>query len=220
MFALRSRILRRCPPKLIDFGTSALGSKTDAREVTLHSPDPTARLGRIVSENTKSHDVQTAEDGKSFRFCLQPDETGRISSVVNVEVLLGNGEETVHRSVSLTVQSEQAVFATPSQVSMVMSGKAQEYTILVEHVGNEPLQIVSLSHDDAIQSHFERETYQVTQEVGLTLLSEIGRKQNSSVAIHGRTQRGDAFALTVPVSVISLAKTRGGHSLPVAGETP
>jgi hypothetical protein len=205
--------------RLVDFGMSAMGSKTGGRRVAIHSSDPTARIGRVVPGNRVVRDIQIAEDGNSFSFSLQPDEIGRIASAMDVEVLLGDGKETVRRSLQFTVQSQQAVFATPSRIATVISSKPQKYTLIARHVGGQPIAIVSLSHGDAIQSHFERETYRATQQVELTLLPESGSEGEGSVAIHGKTKAGDTFALTVPVSVISLANDRKNRTAVATGGT-
>lgn len=204
-------------PTLVDFGMLTIGSMTDARRVKIGSSDPTARIGNITPGNVIIHNIQTAEDGKSFSFSLQPEETGRITSAINVEVLLDHGKETLHRSVQFTAESKQAVFTTPSRIATVISGKPKKYTLLVQHVDSQPIQITSLSHGDAIQSHFERKTYRATHKVELTLLPEIGNEKESRVSILGKTKAGDAFTLTVPVSAVSMSRDRKHETATATG---
>jgi hypothetical protein len=193
-------------PTLVDFGPSANGSATDAREVTIRSSDPSARIARITAESTAVHNIQIADDGRSFSFSLWPMETGHVSSTLTVEVLLDHGRETVRRSAAFAGKSEEAVFVTPPRIAVVESSRAKNYTLLVEHVSDQAIEITDVSHGDAIRSHFESETCQTTQEVELTLLPTIRDEEEWTVTIRGKTNTEGAFTIVLPVSVISLAK--------------
>ena len=190
-------------PVMIDFGSLAIGTTSESREVRLKSSDETAMISKIVADNEVVRNIVIAEDKKSFRFAVSSDEEATFSAQLTVEVLFGDGTETFTQTVRCAGQFRPIVFASPPQVSVVMSDQPRKYTVGIRHVTGKPIKISSLSGGETVQCRALSDKFYSEQTVELTILPEILKTDGVEVKISGTVEGGEAFSLTVPVSAFS-----------------
>jgi hypothetical protein len=190
-------------PVMIDFGYLPFRNTSGSREVKMKSVDVRTVISNVVTDNDVIKDIVIAEDKKSFRFAAYSNDVGTFSAQLTVKMLVDGGDEVFTQTVRCAGQFQPTIFASPPQVSVVMSDQPRKYTVGIRHVANKPIKITSLSGGNSVQCRALSDGYNREQSLELTIMPSILETGDADVKITGTIEGGESFIVTIPVSAFS-----------------
>ncbi len=146
------------------------------------------------------------KDGRTFTFRSRPRTQGPFAAEIEVEVLLGSDDESIHRVVKVRGEAKNTVFSSPAKLLILQTGKRQEFSIRVRHITQEPICIDDIVHGRAVAPRRAASAFSISQIVELTFLPCPISEPLNEIKILGRTKSGVSFCLVVPITIIPQRK--------------
>jgi hypothetical protein len=198
--------LGKVEPSLVDFGSFSAQQQSKSREVRVVSTNPTVHISKIKAFGSVPIHIVKSDDARSFRFCVEPRETGSFAATLDLELKSDDGKESHHETVRFMGQAVPTVSAAPAKVLVASADRLRKYRVYIQHIADRRVKLLNVACERSVEASAELNTFSARPRIELTVRPGINATSNATVRVQGVSEGGGEFSVAIPIVILERRK--------------